>query len=114
VGTNPLRQVLDAIGTADDIEWKFMTGGSYTIPPTARRLNERQATEENGNKRLNKKAGREARDEFIAFKAKCLEPRGLSEASAYIPPFAVRDGLSVARSLARYLFKLLSIGTKGT
>lgn len=44
-----------------------------------------------------------------------LSSRGLSECSAYIPPFALRGGgLSAIRSLSRYFLKLLSIGAKGT
>jgi phytoene dehydrogenase-like protein len=42
-----------------------------------------------------------------------LESRGLSEASAYIPPFALRGGARAVFSLAKYTLKLLSIGSKG-
>jgi hypothetical protein len=63
---------------------------------------------------LEKKAGVPSREAFEAFKAKMLEHRGLSEASSYIPPFALRGGARAAFTLSKYALKLLSIGTKGT
>lgn len=63
---------------------------------------------------LEEKAGKDARDAFIDFKRQMLEERGLSEASGYVPPLALRGDLAAAVSLTKYSLKLLSIGTKGT
>lgn len=63
---------------------------------------------------LEEKAGASAKKDFIAFREKVLEKKGIAEASAYIPPFALRGGLGAVASLAKYVFKLLSIGPKGT
>jgi hypothetical protein len=63
---------------------------------------------------IEQKAGVAARIAFEEFKDKLLMPKGLSEASTYVPPFALRGGFGVVASLARYMLKLLSIGTKGT
>ena len=112
-GTNPLRQVLDAIGTADSIEW--VTYDGWIVHDYADGKSFRVTT---GNtdafaKALGQKAGEGARTDFEHFRDKILEKRGLAEASAYIPPFALRGGLGSVASLSRYMLKLLSIGTKG-
>ena len=113
MGTNPLRQVLDAIGTSDDIEWKTYDG--WVVHDTADGMSFKLTTGSGTEfeKAMEAKAGSEAREEFVAFKAKMLEGRGLSEASTYIPPFALRGDFGAVASLARYTLKLLSIGTKG-
>jgi hypothetical protein len=64
-------------------------------------------------KALEEKAGAPSRIAFEAFKTEMLKHGGLSEASAYIPPFALRGGGRAAFTLSRYLLKLLSIGSKG-
>lgn len=62
---------------------------------------------------LEDKAGLESRKAFEEFKGQMLEKQGLSEASGYVPPFALRGDVAAVASLSRYLLKLLSIGTKG-
>lgn len=113
-GTNPLRQVLDAIGTADEIDWKTYDG--WLIHDKADGKTFRLTAGAGGEfeMALEEKAGINARKDFEDFKAKIMEKRGLAEASTYIPPFALRGGLATAASLARYTLKLLSIGSKGT
>jgi phytoene dehydrogenase-like protein len=109
-GTNPLRQVLDAIGTADTIDWKSYDG--WIVHDYADGKAFKVTTGDSGEfeQALEDKAGPSARRDFEAFKKKVLEPSGLAEASSYIPPFALRGGFSVIASLAPYAFKLLSIG----
>ena len=64
---------------------------------------------------IEEKAGVDARREFELFKEKILSKNGLAEVSAYIPPFALRagGGLSAVASIFQYIWKLMSIGTKG-
>jgi phytoene dehydrogenase-like protein len=111
---NPLRQVLDAIGTADDIEWCTYNG--WMIHDLADGKAFRVTTGDAGEfeRAIQDKAGPASRRAFEDFKAKMLESRGLSQASAYIPPFALRGGVRAVASLAPYFAKLLSIGAKGT
>ena len=113
-GTNPLRQVLDALDVADTIDWKTYDG--WVVHDYADNQSFKITTGDSGEweKAIAVKAGPESRDAFVEFRNKLLEPRGLSEASAYVPPFALRGGISSLRSLGQYLFKLISIGTKGT
>jgi phytoene dehydrogenase-like protein len=113
-GTNPLRQVLDAIDVADTIQWKTYDG--WVVHDYADGKSFKITTGNSGEweNAIEQKAGRTSRDAFVDFRDQLLVPRGLSEASTYIPPFALRSGISTIRSLGRYLFKLLSIGTKGT
>lgn len=112
-GTNPLRQVLDAIGTADAIEWISYDG--WLVHDLADGKTFKLTTGDGGEfeQALEEKAGKQSREAFEAFKDEMLEPRGLSEASAYIPPFALRGGARAVFSLAKYTLKLLSIGSKG-
>jgi phytoene dehydrogenase-like protein len=114
VGTNPLRQVLDAIGSSEDIDWKTYDGWLVhdTSDGTSFKVTTGSGTQ--FEEAIERKAGPEARREFAEFKDKMLEPRGLSEASSYIPPFALRGDVGAVASLARYTLKLLSIGTKGS
>lgn len=64
-------------------------------------------------KALEEKAGASSRIAFEAFKAEMLQHGGLAEASAYIPPFALRGGARAIFTLSKYILKLLSIGSKG-
>ena len=111
--TNPLRQVLDAIGTADEIEWKTYDG--WIVHDYADGVALKVTAGDGGEfeQSIEEKAGIESRKAFEQFKDKILSDGGLAEVSAYIPPFALRGGLSAALSLSGYLVKLLSIGTKG-
>lgn len=113
MGTNPLRQVLDAIGTADEVDWKTYDG--WVVHDTSDGTSFKITTGSGGEfeAAIEQKAGVSARREFEDFKAKMMESRGLSESSAYIPPFALRGDVKAAASLAKYYFKLLSIGLKG-
>jgi len=112
-GTNPLRQVLDAIGTADDIDWCTYDG--WLVHDLADSQTFKLTTGDGGEfeEALENKAGKASREAFEVFKAEMLDHRGLSEASAYIPPFALRGGARAVFSLAKYTLKLLSIGSKG-
>jgi hypothetical protein len=86
MSTNPLRQVLDAIGTADEIDWKKYDG--WLVHDFA------------DGKAIRLTAGDGGEFE------KAL--------SAYIPPFALRGGgLAAVASISGYLLKLTSIGTQG-
>ena len=112
-GTNPLRQVLDAVGVADDIEWRTYDGWVVHDLGDHRSF---KLTTGNGGKfeqALEEKAGKQSRQAFEAFKNQLLGPKGLSEASSYLPPFALRGGPRAVLSLAKYTLKLLSIGSKG-
>jgi len=111
--TNPLRQVLDAIGTADDIDWYIYDG--WIVHDYADGKSFKITTGDSGafEKALEEKAGVEAREEFEKFRDVMLADGGLTEVSGYIPPLALRGDAFVARSLLGYLFKFLKIGTKG-
>jgi phytoene dehydrogenase-like protein len=112
-GTNPLRQVLDAIGTSDAVQWKTYDG--WIVHDTSDDTSFKITTGSSGafERAIETKAGINARREFIEFKTKLLESGGLSESSAYIPPFALRGDIQAVASLFPYYFKLLSIGGKG-
>ena len=113
-GTNPLRQVLDAVGTINNMN--FQTYNGWMVHDLADGKSFKVTTGDGIEfaHALEEKAGSQTRIEFEQFRDKLLEPRGLSEASTYIPPFALRGGLGVVATLAKYTFKLLSIGLKGT
>lgn len=113
-GTNPLRQLLDAVGTIDEIDW--VTYDGWVVHDYSDGKNFKLTTGDGDEfaKALEQKEGSQTRKEFEKFRDALLEPRGLSEASSYIPPFALRGGFAAVASLARYTFKLLSIGSKGT
>mmetsp|Transcript_19298 Transcript_19298/g.29783 ORF Transcript_19298/g.29783 Transcript_19298/m.29783 type:complete len:638 (+) Transcript_19298:97-2010(+) len=110
---NPLRQVMDAVGVADDITWHTYDG--WVIHDYADGKSFRLTTGTGGEweNAIEQKAGGNARKAFEDFKRDMLAPRGLSEASGYIPPFALRGGPLAIGSLAKYTLKLLSIGSKG-
>jgi len=113
-GINPLRQVLDAIGTANEIRWKNYDG--WIVHDNADGTSFKLTTGDGGEfeQALEEKAGENARKDFVKFKQKMLARRGLSEASGYIPPFALRGDIKAVASLMRYTLKLLAIGPKGT
>ena len=112
---NPLRQVLDAIGTANDIEWKTYDGWIVHDKNPNDSTSFKLTTGDGGEfeQAIEQKAGIDARIAFEKFKTKMLQSRGLSEASGYIPPFALRGDIKAVASLFRYTLKLLSIGSKG-
>ena len=111
--TNPLRQVLEAIGTADSIDWKTYDG--WQIHDTSDGTSFRVTTGAEGTfaEALATKGGTSTKEAFEAFRDVILQPGGLAEASAYIPPLALRGGVGAVASLARYTFKLLKVGPKG-
>jgi phytoene dehydrogenase-like protein len=114
-GSNPLRQVLDAIGTADKIEWKRYDGWMVWDYSDGKCFRMTTGSSGEFEKAIERKAGKVARLEFERFREEMLRPGGLSEASAYIPPFALRGVLDfqVLLTMRNYIFKFLSIGFKG-
>jgi phytoene dehydrogenase-like protein len=112
-GTNPLRQVLDAVGTADEINWKLYDG--WIVHDYADGTQMKMTAGDSGafEAAIEEKAGLASRKAFEKFRDEMLTKGGLAEAAGYIPPFALRGGLSVGRSLTKYMFKLLRIGPKG-
>lgn len=112
-GTNPLRQVLDAIGTADDVTWKNYDGWVVHDLADGKSFKVTTGDSNQFEAALEDKAGVNARKEFREFKEKILESGGLAEASAYIPPLALRGDYKAVASIARYSLKLLSVGPKG-
>jgi phytoene dehydrogenase-like protein len=113
--TNPLRQVLDALGTANDIDWQTYNG--WLIWDYADGKSIKLTTGDGGEfeRSIQEKEGIAARRAFEAFKEKILQDGGLAEVSAYIPPLALRSGnplLSLV-AMSRYIWKILTIGTKG-
>ncbi len=111
--TNPLRQVLDAIGTANEIDW--FTYDGWVVHDFADGKSFKLTTGDSGafEKALEEKAGKETRLEFERFKNEMLADNGLTEVSGYIPPMALRSDFSAVRSLFHYLWSFLRIGTKG-
>ena len=111
--TNPLRQVLDAIGTANDIEWFNYDG--WVVHDYADGKKFKLTTGDSGafEKAIEEKAGKEARLEFERFRDNMLSSGGLTDVSGYIPPLALRGDTNVIRSLSNYLLKFVLIGTKG-
>lgn len=113
MGTNPLRQVMDALEVADEVVFHTYDGWLVHDRADDQIL---KVTTGDGSEfaaALQAKEGLAAREAFTAFRDKLLEKRGLAEASGYIPPFALRGGMGAVASLARYTLKLLSIGSKG-
>jgi NAD(P)-binding Rossmann-like domain len=112
--TNPLRQLLDAVGTSDEVQWCTYDG--WLVHDTSDGVSFRVTTGNGGKfeQAIEHKAGIESRRAFEVFRDKLLAPKGLAEASTYIPPFALRGGLGAVASLARYMIKLMSVGSKGT
>jgi NAD(P)-binding Rossmann-like domain len=78
-GTNPLRQVLDALDVADEISWKTYDG--WLIHDYADDKSFKLTTGSGGEweQALEEKAGATARLEFEALKREMLAPGGLSE-----------------------------------
>ena len=118
-GTNPLRQVLDAVGTADDIDWVTYDGWMVydtAYPPEEEKSTFRLTTGNDGTweDAIEKKAGIDSREAFTKFRNEMMSPNGLSESSALIPPMALRSDARAVFTLASYLLKFLKIGLKGT
>lgn len=118
-GTNPLRQVLDAIGTADSIDWISYDGWMVydtAYPPGDHRSTFRLTTGTDGSweKEIERKAGKTSSTEFTKFRNRMMNPNGISESSALIPPLAIRGDFGVLWTMASYLGKFLKIGLKGT
>jgi phytoene dehydrogenase-like protein len=111
--TNPLRQVLDALDVADTIQWHTYDG--WLVHDLDDNTTFKLSTGDSGawEEAIERKAGRASRQEWCRLKDALLQPRGLSEASTYVPPFALRGDISTVRSLASYLFKLVRIGSQG-
>jgi phytoene dehydrogenase-like protein len=117
-GTNPLRQVLDAVGTSSDIDWITYDGWMVydtAYPAEDEKAKFRLTTGNDGTweKAIEKKAGISAREAFTKFRNEMMSPNGLSESSALIPPLALRSDLKAVFTMAQYLLKFLSIGLKG-
>jgi len=110
---NPLRQVLDAIGTSGNIEWFNYDG--WVVHDYSDGKSIKLTTGNSGvfEQALEEKEGRETRLEFERFTREMLASGGLTEVSGYIPPFALRGDFYALRSLFRYIIKFLKIGTKG-
>ena len=139
--TNPLRQVLDALDVADDIDWKkydgwlvWDYGTKYNKKNDGDASNDEIETNNNENdprraipmkltagdngmfeKAIEEKAGKQSREAFEAFRSEILRDGGLAEVSAYIPPMALRGGnkFNAFRSIFGYILKIITIGTKG-
>lgn len=113
-GTNPLRQVLDALDVADTIDWKTYDG--WTVHDYADGQSLRLTTGDSGawEEALESKAGLESRQAFERFRDEILSKGGLAEVSTYIPPFALRGSASAALSLSKYFLKFLRMGPKGS
>ena len=112
--TNPLRQLLDAVDISHEIQWHTYDG--WLVHDTSDGTSFKVTTGNGGQfeQAIEDKAGYASRKAFEEFKTKVLEPKGLAEASTYVPPFALRGGFGTVASLARYMWKLISIGPKGT
>jgi phytoene dehydrogenase-like protein len=113
MSTNPLRQVLDAVGMAEDIDWKTYDGWVVHDYADGKALKVTAGDGGAFERAIGEKAGVESQKAFEDFRAKILDKGGLAEVSAYIPPFALRGGLSAIFSSFQYLLKFMSIGTKG-
>ena len=129
---NPLRQVLDALDVADTIDWKLYDG--WVVHDIASSSSHHHQTEEETTTKkksfkittgdsgawedeIERHAGIDARRAFVQFRQQLLRDNGLSQASAVIPPFALRgdNALQTLRTLGpSYFWKLLQIGTQGT
>lgn len=117
-GTNPLRQVLDAIGTSESINWVTYNGWmiydtAYPIDDTRSKFRLTTGNDGIWEKAIQEKAGIESANEFIKFKQQMMCTNGLSESSTYIPPMALRGDFGAIVTMSSYLLKFLKIGTKG-
>jgi phytoene dehydrogenase-like protein len=116
--TNPLRQVLDAIGTSHRVEWIKYDGWMVhdtSCPITDDKSRFRLTTGNGGEweRSIERKAGMESSVEFVKFRDRMMGPNGLSESSALIPPMALRGDIGAIITMSSYLLKFLAIGTKG-
>jgi phytoene dehydrogenase-like protein len=118
-GTNPLGQVLDAIGTSDRVRWITYDGWMVhdtAFPPGNPRSSFRLTTGNGGawERAIEGKAGGDSAREFANFRDRMMGPNGLSECSALIPPLALRGDLGAVLTMSSYLLKFLKIGTRGS
>lgn len=118
MSTNPLRQVLDALEVVDDVKFRTYDGWLVwdTSDPNSGPLKLTAGSSGSFERAIEKKAGPSSRKAFEQFKDTILKEGGLAEVSAYIPPFALRGSENVwssLRSIAPYIVKILTIGTKG-
>lgn len=114
MSTNPLRQVLDAVGMADEIDWKNYDGWLVHDFADGKAIKLTAGDGGEFEKAIEEKAGSESRKAFEKFRKQILDKGGLAEVSAYIPPFALRgSGIAAIAAIFGYLLKLMSIGTQG-
>jgi phytoene dehydrogenase-like protein len=117
--TNPLRQVLDAVGTSDQVKWKTYDGWIMHDISDNQSFKVTTGSNSEFESAIQQKSGSaEAKEEFIAFRDQILQSgTGLADVSAFIPPLALRNGsvLSTMRALSSYILKIMfGIGpTKG-
>eukprot|EP00804_Cyclotella_cryptica_P000950 CCRYP_018390-RA/>CCRYP_018390-RA protein AED:0.11 eAED:0.10 QI:0/0/0/1/1/1/3/0/628 len=119
MGTNPLRQVLDAAGVAHEIEWVTYDGWmvhdtAFPISDTRSSFRLTTGSSSAFEQSLESKAGVQSRIQFQKFKQRMMSPGGLAESSALIPPLALRGDFGALLTLASYLGKFLKIGLQGT
>jgi len=107
---NPLRQLLDAVGVADEIDWHTYDGWVVHDYADGEKFRLTTGTGGEWEKAIEEKAGKDARHAFEKFRS---DMKVVSNASGFIPPFALRGDASAIGSLSKYMLKLLSIGTKG-
>lgn len=117
-GTNPLRQVLDSIGTSDTIDWVTYNGWmiydtAYPIDDTRSKFRLTTGSDGVWEKTIEDKAGITSANAFIKFKQQMMCTNGLSESSTYIPPMALRGDFGAIVTMSSYILKFLKIGTKG-
>lgn len=109
--TNPLRQVLDAIGSADSVQWKTYDGWMIHDLSDNRSFKVTTGSGTEFETAIQTKTGSiDAKNEFINFRNEILRPNtGLADVSAFVPPLALRNGsfLASIRVLSRYLFKIM-------
>jgi NAD(P)-binding Rossmann-like domain len=113
--TNPLRQVLEAIKMEDAIEWVKYDG--WMVHDKSRVGVAFKVTTGSGNEfeeAIEAFAGKDARNAFESFNKEILKPNGIAQASALIPPMALRGDWTSVWSLMPYWLKLLTIGPSGT
>ena len=108
---NPLRQLMDAVGVAEEIDWHTYDGWVVHDYADGKKFRLTTGTGGEWEKAIEEKAGIEAR---LSFKKFYDDMKVISDASGFIPPFALRGGPMAIGSLSKYALKLLSIGSKGS
>lgn len=96
--TNPLRQVLDALGVAEQIEW-LPYDGWWMLLPEGRQFYFRTGDPASWEGTVLEFGGRRALDEWRALQAFV---RPISEAAAAIPPLVLRDSVAALIPAARF------------